>query len=178
MKGRPCRLTLKEENGKEMFINATLLIPKTVNGVAVNSAVEGLIVNYQEMLDYQKAVATNTDRITLHGPGAQGDQVIEIEIDTASTNIAADEVGTVLVNLPFARLQVLSINGDTSKAGSRLTGNIVYVLDRTTADDEADVFVMVRSAARWRLEHWVIDTSVEAPLTRFARTDTGNGTVS
>ena len=157
-----------------MQFNVTALVPLTVNSNAVAAAVQGLVVNCNLLQDYEKAVDTDTDRIHLNTPGAQGQEVTVIDVDTSSSNNALDEVGSVLVDVPLCRFTTISKDG-IAKTGSRLFGNVAYILDRTTADSEADVFCVEwrGGGSRWKLVHWVIDTSAEALATTIARTDSG-----
>jgi len=139
------------------------------------------LFNLDYLVRYDKVVEANTDRVTMEWIGAQGEEQLEFEVDTTGAAVAMDEVGAVWLDLAACKFDVLAINGDTSKAGSKVIGNVIYIVDRDLVGgpNEADVYAIEKKGGGKKvITHYLIDVTTVTLQNQLLRTDTGFGTVS
>ena len=160
-----------------MHITTGVLLVNKIDG-KVPPAHDRYLFNLDYLVRYDKVVAADTDKVTMEWVGVQGEEQLEFEVDTTGAAVAMDEVGAVWLDIPACKFDVLAINGDTSKAGSKVVSNVVYIVDRDIVggQNEADVYAIERKGGGKKIiTHYLVDVSTVTLQDQLLRTNNGFG---
>lgn len=155
-----------------MKFNVTPLIISQINNATPPVSIEGAYVNVDKLLQYDLDVEADTDEMLLAGVGQQGQEYFQMRVNSAGANVKLTDAGNEIVNVALIKATVKQKDARVLETPSEMAfSNVMVVLDRSTADNEADFYAIQESRGRANIVHYVVDTSSETVPAIFQKAD-------